>query len=216
MKELAAGIVLILVLGIGALLYRNVVERPGVIAPEVACTAEAKLCPDGTAVGRQGIRCEFAACPYPNVEVADVGIAFVVPAGYVPDENAYGADTTLIAAFVKTPHTIVVRRYPIPEGEDAESVILSQVRYQPADEQAADFSRFRTVTLGAHTFRETTIERFEAMAYTSYFLVRPTDVLRFDLVEQEVSAWTDPALDISALPEHAAFRQLLSTLQAGS
>lgn len=29
----------------------------------VACTMDAKLCPDGSAVGRQGPNCEFAACP---------------------------------------------------------------------------------------------------------------------------------------------------------
>lgn len=29
----------------------------------VACTMEAKICPDGTAVGRSGPKCEFAACP---------------------------------------------------------------------------------------------------------------------------------------------------------
>lgn len=29
----------------------------------VACTTEAKLCPDGSAVGRTGPNCEFAACP---------------------------------------------------------------------------------------------------------------------------------------------------------
>jgi predicted lipoprotein with Yx(FWY)xxD motif len=28
-----------------------------------ACTAEAKICPDGTAVGRTGPNCEFAPCP---------------------------------------------------------------------------------------------------------------------------------------------------------
>ena len=27
------------------------------------CTADAKLCPDGSYVGRQGPRCEFAPCP---------------------------------------------------------------------------------------------------------------------------------------------------------
>lgn len=35
-------------------------------APEeqpVACTMDAKLCPDGSAVGRQGPNCEFAPCP---------------------------------------------------------------------------------------------------------------------------------------------------------
>jgi len=29
----------------------------------VACTKEAKLCPDGSAVGRTGPNCEFAQCP---------------------------------------------------------------------------------------------------------------------------------------------------------
>ena len=29
----------------------------------VACTLEAKLCPDGSAVGRTGPKCEFAKCP---------------------------------------------------------------------------------------------------------------------------------------------------------
>lgn len=30
---------------------------------EISCTMEAKLCPDGSAVGRVGPNCEFAACP---------------------------------------------------------------------------------------------------------------------------------------------------------
>ncbi|SFE98323.1 hypothetical protein SAMN02745121_06366 [Nannocystis exedens] len=30
-----------------------------------ACTMEAKLCPDGSAVGRTGPNCEFAPCPGP-------------------------------------------------------------------------------------------------------------------------------------------------------
>jgi len=29
----------------------------------VACTQEAKICPDGSAVGREGPNCEFVACP---------------------------------------------------------------------------------------------------------------------------------------------------------
>ena len=32
----------------------------------IACTMEAKICPDGSAVGRQGLNCEFAACPQAN------------------------------------------------------------------------------------------------------------------------------------------------------
>lgn len=32
----------------------------------VACTMEAKICPDGSAVGRSGPNCEFAPCPTPK------------------------------------------------------------------------------------------------------------------------------------------------------
>lgn len=42
-------------------------EQLGKLTPAgsttIACTMEAKLCPDGTAVGRTGPNCEFAACP---------------------------------------------------------------------------------------------------------------------------------------------------------
>lgn len=34
--------------------------------PRVQCTLEAKLCPDGSAVGRTGPNCEFAECPGPK------------------------------------------------------------------------------------------------------------------------------------------------------
>ncbi len=33
---------------------------------EHACTTEAKICPDGSAVGRTGPNCEFATCPEPT------------------------------------------------------------------------------------------------------------------------------------------------------
>jgi hypothetical protein len=33
---------------------------------QIACTMEAKLCPDGSSVGRVGPNCEFAACPSAN------------------------------------------------------------------------------------------------------------------------------------------------------
>lgn len=29
----------------------------------IACSTEAKICPDGSGVGRTGPNCEFAACP---------------------------------------------------------------------------------------------------------------------------------------------------------
>lgn len=54
---IALGTVLILVGGRSA---NAPTEEP------VACTAEAKLCPDGSTVGRTGPNCEFAPCPEVN------------------------------------------------------------------------------------------------------------------------------------------------------
>jgi len=42
---------------------RNMPLQPG---PGAICTMEAKQCPDGSYVGRQGPNCEFAACPSPS------------------------------------------------------------------------------------------------------------------------------------------------------
>ncbi len=55
---LIIGLVAVVMMIAGSYYYggRNV-ERP------VACTQEAKLCPDGSAVGRTGPNCEFAECP---------------------------------------------------------------------------------------------------------------------------------------------------------
>lgn len=45
----------------------GVVETGGAEEP-VACTMDAKMCPDGSYVGRTGPKCEFAACPEGSVE----------------------------------------------------------------------------------------------------------------------------------------------------
>lgn len=55
--------------------YPTIIETPEATAsssPKVsphptpkACTQEAKICPNGKAVGRTGPNCEFAACPTP-------------------------------------------------------------------------------------------------------------------------------------------------------
>ena len=219
-KQLVAGIVLIVVVGAGAFVYRNMMERP--LAPggnePVACTMEAKLCPDGTGVGREGPACEFAACPPPNVEVADARLAFVLPAGYTQIMSGAANQETL-RIFSKpslspsVQHSISVKRYAIPAGKTADEVILPKTPYQPADMDAENFSRFTTKTIGGHTFRSTVIERFEAQIMSSYFLAREGEVLRFDVLEHDVVEWMSPNLVVESLPEHKALLSLLATLQ---
>ncbi|HWH16107.1 MAG TPA: hypothetical protein VNU25_00745 [Candidatus Paceibacterota bacterium] len=220
MKQLLAGVVILFVVGFGSFLYRNIMERPSVTVPEVACTMEAKLCPDGSSVGRTGPRCEFVPCAFPNIELSGIGIGFAAPAGYTQDTTTYASDRSVLYALTKPSlagnpkHAILVRRYPIPEGEAAETVMLAATRFQPADEQATETSRFANLAIGSLTFQEVTIERFEALVYTRYYLVREKDVVAFDIIEHDVTGWMEPSLSVRSLPEHGALLSALRTLQA--
>lgn len=44
-------------------IYRNYPYGATKPQEQIACTMDAKICPDGSSVGRSGPRCEFAACP---------------------------------------------------------------------------------------------------------------------------------------------------------
>lgn len=222
MKTLAFGIVLILLLGVAGFFYRNVMETETMPEP-VACTLEAKMCPDGSAVGRTGPSCEFEACAFPpNVEFKDAGIAFALPEGYVKGVQEPGADGYVEnqldffekpSASENVPHFISVYSYPIEDEKDGDGVILKNTRYEPSDMQAEDFSKFENVTIAGRVFRTTIIERFEGQVTSSYFLVRANDVLRFDVIERDVTDWMEPSLSVKNLPEHAALREMLGTLQ---
>ena len=129
MKQLIAGVVILVVVAVAGFLYRNTFEHPVAPGPgageQVACTQEAKICPNGASVGRTGPTCAFAACPPPNVEDSAIHLAFVAPAGYTANAAALGADETLRAVFDKpsktegAPHAILIREYPITAGKTA-------------------------------------------------------------------------------------------------
>ncbi|MCX6788556.1 MAG: hypothetical protein NTZ36_01585 [Candidatus Jorgensenbacteria bacterium] len=61
--------VLIAIIAVGFGVYFSVSKKPK-IDNEVSCTMEAKICPDGTAVGRTGPSCDFALCPTSTTVIA--------------------------------------------------------------------------------------------------------------------------------------------------
>ncbi len=216
MKTLFAGIVLIVVLGLGGFLYRNALEHPSTAG--TACTLEAKVCPDGTTVGRTGPSCTFAPCLLPNVDAPDYQIAFALPEGYVADENAIGADPTMVGAFVKNSsttsalNTITIRDFPIAVGSTSSEVILAHTVLEPSDMPATSMSQFKPKIIGTHTFSAIVIERFEGVVHSAYFFPRANDVLEFDIVEQDVMNWSSPSLITDNLPNHQALIKMLGTL----
>lgn len=220
MKSLALGIVLILLIGLGGFFYRNVVEHGvGDKNEPIACTADAKLCPDGSAVGREGPRCEFPACPFPNVELEDARFSFLAPPGYVRAPGSPDTDDSVLLELVKpalseaNPHSITVRHLLPVEGKKVEELMLEHTRYQPADMQAQNFEKFDTLLINGKEIRTTVVERFEGIVHSVYFLTREQDMLMFEVIEQDVTEWTNPDLVISELPEHKALLELLGSLQ---
>lgn len=217
MKQLLAGIVLILVLGVGGLVYRNVMERPGDQPAGLACPEDARMCPDGSSVARVAPSCSFAPCPFPNIQMNEIGIAFAVPQGY--SEDATASSQQALRTFSKpsstenVPHRITVSRFSIPEGKTGEEVILENTRLQPADMAPEDMSRFSLVTVGGKSFYAIVIERFEAQVESAYYLIREDEVLRFSVAERDVADWMESELIISELPEHQALLQMLETLE---
>jgi hypothetical protein len=69
-----------------------------------ACTMDAKVCPDGTAVGRDGANgCEFLPCPDPAPTPDDGPVACTMEARVCPDGSAVGRDGERACAFAPCP-----------------------------------------------------------------------------------------------------------------
>ena len=70
MKNVLTGIAVLIVVAAGIVGYFAITK--GAIAPlSPACTQEAKVCPDGSSVGRSGPNCDFAECPTAGVTVPE-------------------------------------------------------------------------------------------------------------------------------------------------
>ncbi len=70
---------LFVVLTMCVLIAVFIVTKNFAVAPTLECTQEAKICPDGTGVGRTGPNCEFAPCPRAETPVEDDLIIITAP-----------------------------------------------------------------------------------------------------------------------------------------
>jgi hypothetical protein len=213
MKSLFLGILLIIILGFGGLVYRNAIEHP--VQP-IVCPLDALVCPDGTSVSRTTSSCTFPACLPPNVSLPDIHISFALPTGFVP---AALPDATSVVAYelpadVSSTYAadIIIRRYALTASSSALETIRQTAVGSPSG-MPIGATQFTSTILGTHRFTVVSIERFEGVIDTAYYLARGTDVLRFDAIDRGVMNWSDSRLDVAALPAHVALMKLLSTLQ---
>ena len=210
MKTLLYGIFLIVLVGFGGLVYRNAVEHPN---QPIACPMDAKICPDGTSVAREGLSCTFAECSLPNIMLADVGIAFAIPDGFtaapLPESSNTIADfQSVISASTSE---IWIQRLPI----NASSTALATIQANALSDGSGlpiPVTAFTSSVIGNHRFTVVQIGRFEGQINTAYFLARTTDVLSFTAIDRGVDS-VNPNLNIPELPAHKALIKLLGTLQ---
>lgn len=215
LKALFGGVALIILVGIAGFLYRSIKEAP---EGPVACTMDAKICPDGTGLGRTGPSCTFPACPPPNVELAEAEIAFALPAGYEPTTVP---DESVVAAYTRTDDSGITNFIYIRKFELGTSTAAAFIRENaimdgsglPASPAAFSSIMLGSVDHGKRQFSLVDLGRFEGVVTTTYYLSRETDVLRFDAQSQNVLSWTDPSLDVRKLSANTDLQELLSTLQ---
>lgn len=111
----------------------RVAKAPG----PVACTMEAKLCPDGSAVGRTGPNCEFAECPTAT-SITNGGGGSILP------YNSGVRGTVLLG-----PTCPVERIPPDPACADRPYATTITVRHAGA---SATFATGQSDATGAFTF----------------------------------------------------------------
>ncbi len=96
-------------------------QAPEVPTP-IACTLEAKICPDGSSVSRNGSRnCEFNDCPAPEVTPNETKtVAYTFPSGVASSSLKI---TSLIntPTFPKVGETDLIRIYVKNVGSDSEA-----------------------------------------------------------------------------------------------
>jgi len=102
-------IVILILLPAGAYLFLNSNKQ-------VACTTEAKICPDGSSVGRTGPKCEFTACPKtkptptPNPTAdwktyvsKEFSYSIKYPSVFEADDQHNGNNNTIIEKIINQP-----------------------------------------------------------------------------------------------------------------
>ena len=72
-SEFALGIIIVLALLVGTFAYwqKNKIQQEADSNQQKPCTMEAKVCEDGSSVGRTGPNCEFAPCPSSSDQEAE-------------------------------------------------------------------------------------------------------------------------------------------------
>lgn len=208
MKELLLGIVAIVLLGIGSLVYQNAVQGPRAEAP-TACTLEARMCPGGGTVGRTGPSCEFEACPSDLVH-------FDAPEGFIDSLPVLSSIVPgRIGFYTKEPSTIsnniTVFVHEIKEGRSFEDLLLEQVKLTPSDLHP-ELEDFEVVELGDREVYRIVNERFEATVEVTYGIKLDGFLVLVSLRDVAVENWMED-FTLESLEDLATVEEVVKSVR---
>jgi len=155
--------------------------KPGPVPPaHVACTEDAKICPDGSAVGRIPPRCEFAQCPENGKDFCETADDCVCGGIDAQTENCFVGNKKYYDLFVNKEQDCpdfctgidgrlqtkcVEHKCALVRGEPPEVGPLIEVIAEPAAGEAPLFVKFTAILRGA----EPKDKRFYCARYTWTF-----------------------------------------------
>lgn len=90
-KKIIIVFILVLTLTVGIYFYYSSNSRQ---EENIGCIMDAKICPDGSAVGRSGANCEFEACPESSKKNKDNPVKYKasLPQGYTLEDFSVEKD----------------------------------------------------------------------------------------------------------------------------
>ncbi len=113
--KITVGILIVVAVSAIAIFAATKPAPPSTSPEPVACTEEAKLCPDGSYVGRTGPQCQFSACPANTPASTPRSTAIVTPAiPTVSPKTTSGISGTVMLG----PSCPVMRNPPDPQCAD--------------------------------------------------------------------------------------------------
>jgi hypothetical protein len=198
-------------------------------APQGAiCTMEAKLCPDGSYVGRGGPRCEFAVCPtapatWRTYHQPEQGWEVKYPPVLEVYPTAPGGNLTSFqsASFynneekdLDNEHAVDIAISKISNSSDGfPQQLINATVYDGSGLHPKSFDEFTSVTInGNENFYYLRTGVFESVLSLVYYYPTNKGIYAFNLVARGVD-WTNPNYNPDTDPAHLILKQMLPTFK---
>jgi len=206
MKELMLGVVLVILLGLGSFVYQNALTDRNAPEGPIACTLEARICPDGSAVGRTGPLCEFEAC-------STDPISYTAPEGFKDSLPLLSSIVEgRLGFYTKEPSTIsnniTIHAF---KTENPEQTLLEKVALTPSDLHPKSIEDFEIVTIGDRDVYRIVNERFEATVEVTYGIFLEDFLVLVSLRDIAVENWMED-FDINDLEDLQTVEDVVSSV----